>query len=120
MAALAALLQDDAGGGRVVDLVLGDAAYSIAAHQGGTLGALRHRLRDRRDGEADRLRGEAERTAALAGGPAETIRVVGAGSRALLRSWAGSGVFAAPGWEADGKGLPADAAELPWLGAVLA
>jgi hypothetical protein len=121
LAALAALgpLLADAGEGLAVDLILGDVALVLAAHRGGELLALRHRLRDRRDGEADRLRAEAERTAGLAGGSADRLRVVGAGSRALLREWAAAGVSAAAGWEA-APGAPADAAELPWLGAVMA
>ena len=120
LAALAALLGDPGGDGMVVDLVLGDVALALAAHRAGVPFAVRHRLRDRRDGEGDRLRAEVERTAALAGGKPERVRVVGAGSRALVRDWAGSGLAAAPGWDADGPGVPSDAAELPWLGAALA
>ena len=120
LAALSALLKDPAPGGLVVDLVLGDVAFSLAAHRDGVLAALRHRRRDRRDGEAQRLRLEAERTAELAGAPIGRLRVVGAGSRALVREWAGAGLPAGLGWQADGDGVPADAAELPWLGAVLA
>ena len=119
LAALGPLLSDGAGDGVVVDVILGDVALVLAAHRGGELLALRHRLRDRRDGEGDRLRAEAERTAALAGGRADRLRVVGAGSRALLREWTAAGVDAAAGWDA-GPGAPADAAEMPWLGAVMA
>jgi hypothetical protein len=119
LAVLGALMEDGAGGGLVLDVILGDTAFAIAAHRAGDLLALRHRLRDRRDGEADRLRAEVERTAALAGAPPAAVRIVGAGSRALLREWSAAGLAAAAGWEA-GRGAPQDAAEVPWLGAVLA
>jgi hypothetical protein len=121
LAALGGLLKDSGRDELVLDLILGDAAFTMAAHRGGVLGALRHRLRDRRDGEAGRLRAEAHRTAALAGGSAERLRVVGAGARALLRDWAASGVAASAGWDAvEGAAMPHDAAEIPWLGALLA
>ena len=120
LAALAALLKDAAGGGLVLDVILGDAAYAMAAHRDGVLSVLRHRRRDRRDGEAARLRLEAERTAALAGGEMDKVRVVGSGAASLLREWSAAGLAAAPGWEGEGAGVPRDAAELPWLGALLA
>ena len=105
----------------MLDVILGDAAYAMAAHRDGVLAALRHRRRDRRDGEAERLRAEAERTVALAGGGAmERLRVVGTGAGSLLREWAAAGVAASAGWETEGAGVPRDAAELPWLGALLA
>lgn len=119
LAALGPLLADGAGDGLVVDLILGDVALAVAAHRRGDLLALRHRLRDRRDGEGDRLRAEVERTAGLAGGRADRVRIAGAGSRALLRDWAAAGLAAEAAWEA-GPGAPHDAAEMPWLGAVLA
>ena len=121
LSALAALsaLAGDRVPGLVVDLVLGDAAFSMAAFTDGALRALRHRKRDRRDGEPERLRAEAERTADIAGGPLGRVRVVGAGSRALVREWSAAGLAAEAGWQAEGRGVPHDAAELPWLGAVL-
>jgi len=120
LAALAGLLKDTGGSGLVLDVILGDAAYAMAAHRDGVLSVLRHRRRDRRDGEAARLRTEAERTAALAGGEMERIRVVGTGAGSLLREWSAAGLAATAGWEGDGPGVPRDAAELPWLGALLA
>lgn len=120
LSALGGLLKDTGGSGLVLDLILGDAAYAMAAHRDGVLAALRHRRRDRRDGEADRLRAEAERTAALAGGDLERLRVVGTGAPAVLREWTAAGLAATAGWEAEGAGVPRDAAELPWLGALLA
>ena len=82
LAALSGLLKDAGGSGPVLDVILGDAAYAMAAHRDGVLSVLRHRRRDRRDGEAARLRAEAERTAALAGAPLERVRVVGTGAAA--------------------------------------
>jgi len=121
LAALAGLLKDAGGGELVLDVILGDVAYAMAAHRGGVLSVLRHRRRDRRDGEPERLHAEAERTAALAGAPMGRLRVVGTGARSLLRAWTAEGWAATAGWEAaEGAGVPRDAAELPWLGALLA
>lgn len=120
LAALGGLLKDTGGGGLVLDVILGDAAYAMAAHRDGVLFALRHRRRDRRDGEPARLRAEAERTAALAGGEMEKIRVVGSGARTLLREWTAAGLAVTAGWDGEGAGAPRDAVELPWLGALLA
>lgn len=120
LAALAGLLKDPAGDGLTLDVILGDAAYAIAAHRAGVLSVVRHRRRDRRDGEAARLRVETERTAALAGGPLDSVRVVGSGAESLLREWKAAGLAATAGWEGEGSGVPRDAAELPWLGALLA
>jgi hypothetical protein len=119
LAALGPLLADRPADGLVVDVILGDTAFTIAAHREGELLVLRHRLRDAADGEADRLRAEAERTAALAGGVPSAVRIVGSGSRALRRDWIAAAPAAAPAWEA-GRGAPVEAAEAPWLGAVLA
>jgi hypothetical protein len=120
LAALTGLLKDSPRDALVVDVILGDVAWAMAAHGDGVLAALRHRLRDRRDGEAERLRVEAERTAAQAGAPLGRLRVVGTGARALIREWSAAGLDAGRGWLADGDGLPPDAAEIPWLGALLA
>jgi hypothetical protein len=120
LAALAGLLKDPAGDDLVLDVILGDVAFAMAAHRDGVLSVLRHRRRDRRDGEPERLHVEAERTAALAGAPMGRLRVVGTGARALLRQWTAAGLPATAGWEAEGPGVPHDAAELPWLGALLA
>src|SRR5688572_22461473 len=59
LAAIAGLIKDSGGGGLVLDVVLGDAAYTMAAHRDGAVAVLRQRRRDRRDGEAERLRVEA-------------------------------------------------------------
>jgi hypothetical protein len=120
LAALAGLLKDSAGDELVLDVILGDVAFAMAAHRDGVLSVLRHRRRDRRNGEPERLHVEAERTAALAGAPMGRLRVVGTGARALLRQWTAAGLPATAGWEAEGAGVPQDAAEVPWLGALLA
>jgi hypothetical protein len=120
LAALGGLLKDSADGDLVLDVILGDVAFAMAAHRHGVLSVLRHRRRDRCFGEPERLHAEAERTAALAGAPVGRLRVVGTGARALLREWTAAGVPAIAGWEAEGAGVPHDATELPWLGALLA
>ncbi len=117
LAALAALLADRGAEGAGVDVILGDAAVSFASHDAAGLRAFRTRLRDAGPGEAERLRDEADRTAAGNGGP-PLLRVVGPGAGALLRAWAEAGRLAVPGWQADGS-LPVDPAELAWLGGAL-
>jgi hypothetical protein len=107
--------------GAAVDIVLGDAALSLALRAGGAVRAVRNRRRDDSPGEWRRLRAEAERTAALAdeaGLP--RLRVVGAGALALLDELRAAGVEAEPGWRVAGDVLPAHGAELGWLGAALA
>ena len=120
LSALAGLLKDSSRDELVIDVVLGDVAFTMAAHRDGVLAALRHRLRDRRDGEAGRLRAEAERTAVLAGQPLGRLRVVGSGARALIREWSAAGLDAGRGWCEEENGLPHDATEIPWLGALIA
>jgi hypothetical protein len=104
-----------------VDLILGDAAYCIAVSHGGAIRVLRNRRRDPDAGEADRLCREVDRTVALAGNGASTprVRVVGSGARHVIGEMLRSGRVAGPGWEMEGGGLPVDAGELAWLGAVL-
>jgi hypothetical protein len=118
LAALAALVRDPPAGESAVDVILGDAAYCLAASHGGTLRVLRNRRRDADAGEADRLRREVDRTASLAGNgtAALRVRVVGSGARDLIGELQRSGRAAGPAWE---NGLPAEAAELPWLAASL-
>jgi hypothetical protein len=121
LAALSALIRDppaEAGG---VDVILGDAAYCLAASHGGALRVVRNRRRDADVGEASRLRQEVDRTLAFAGngtGPLP-VRVVGPGARHLIGELLRSGRAAGPGWELEGRGLPVEAAELAWLGAAL-
>jgi hypothetical protein len=121
LAALAALGAAAPRGESVVDLVLGDVAVSLAARTGGAVNAVRNRRRDRSAGEWRRLRAEADRTAALGGETALTrIRVVGAGAVALVRDLRAAGAQAEAGWRVHGEGVPAEGAELAWLGAALA
>jgi len=118
LAAIAGLLREPGPrGGLTVDVVLGDAALCLAAHEAGTLRVLRNRRRDPGPDEARRLAEEVERTAVLAGDGAGTrIRVVGPGARGLLTSWRSRGGSAEPGWRSAGPANGVDAAELPWLG----
>jgi hypothetical protein len=121
LAALSVLVKGAPREAAGVDVILGDAAYCLAATHGGTLRVLRNRRRDADEGEADRLRREVDRTAALAGngaGPLR-VRVVGPGARALIGELQRSGRAAGP-WDTAGDGLPAEAADLAWLAASLA
>jgi hypothetical protein len=105
------------GTGSTLDLILGDAAYSIAAWNGGELRAFRSRRRDGGDDEPARLRDELLRTARLAGdGVAPRIRVVGPGASGVLRALRETGDAAEFGWQATGEPLGVEAAEFPWLG----
>jgi hypothetical protein len=121
LAGLHALRRAAARGTGCVDVVLGDAAYSLALHDGRGLRVLRNRRRDRDEGEPRRLALEIERAlrhAAIDGRlPA---RVVGPGAMALLRELAAAGGTAEPGWAIEGKGLAVDAVEVPWLGSLFA
>jgi hypothetical protein len=120
LGALAALSQGEPDG-PAVDVVLGDAAVSLASRTGGTVGVFRNRRRDPSGGESRRLWAEADRTAALAGEPsAARIRVVGAGALALVRELQAAGAPAEAGWRVQGEGVAADGTELAWLGAALA
>jgi hypothetical protein len=121
LAALSALVRDAPTEPAAVDVILGDAAYCLAASHGGALRVLRNRRRDPDAGEADRLGREVDRTAAFAGDGTSSVRlrVVGPGARHLIGEMLRSGRAAAPGWEMEGGRLPVEAAELAWLGAVL-
>jgi hypothetical protein len=122
LATLSALLRSRPPQAAGVDVILGDAAYCLAASHGGTLRVLRNRRRDADAGEADRLRREVDRTAALAGnGTAEArVRVVGPGAPGLIGELQRSGRAAGPAWEPQRDGFPVEAADLAWLAASLA
>ena len=121
LAALAALGRESPGPGTAVDLVLGEAALSLAVRRGGQLALFRNRRRDAGAGEEERLALEVERAHALAGnGGAPRIRVLGAGAAGLVRRWKGQGREAEPGWSLAAPDPSFDTAELPWMGAVMA
>jgi len=116
LAALAALRRMP--GGATVDVILGDAALSLAAFRHGQLRVFRSRRRDPGPGEAGRLREEVDRSAALAGAEARPrVRVVGPGTLALIRELSALGREAEPGWGTPQPGLPGSTAELAWIGA---
>src|SRR2546428_1114102 len=119
LAALSGLLrQPGDAGGLTVDVVLGDAAFCLAAHQDGVLRALRNRRRDPGPDEPRRLAEEVQRTSVLAGdGAGPHVRVVGAGAGDLLASWRANGGTAEPGWRSEGAGAGVEPSELAWLGA---
>jgi hypothetical protein len=120
MAALEGLSRLPTGSDSVVDVILGDAAFSLAGRFGGALRVFRSRLREAGPGEADRLRDEVLRTATLAGeGVAPRVRIVGPGAAALVSALSSRGTRAEPGWQAEGVGFPRDPAEIPWLGMAL-
>jgi len=121
LAALSALVRDSPQGDSAVDVILGDAAYCLAASHGGALRVLRNRRRDAGPGEADRLQREVDRTASLAGNgtAAVRVRVAGSGARGLIGELQRTGRAAVPAWEKPPNGIPVEAAELSWLAASL-
>jgi hypothetical protein len=118
LAALSGLLREPGlAGGLTVDVILGDAALCLAAHQDGLLRTLRNRRRDSGADEPLRLAEEVRRTGALAGDGAEPhVRVVGAGAAELLASWRATGATAEPGWRSEDPAAGIEASELAWLG----
>jgi hypothetical protein len=104
-----------------VEVVLGDAALSLAVYRDGELRAFRGRRRDVGPDEAARVAQEADRTTHLAGnGTPPRLRVVGSGAAALARALDEAGRAAEVGLAWSPQGLPPDASELGWLAAVLA
>ena len=95
-------------------LMLGDVAFCLAAFREGALVALRHRRRDRSEGESGRLLAEAERT--MGDGPLGRVRlaVSGPGAAALRRELGEVERGSDGAWE-----WP-EAAEASWLSGVLA
>ena len=118
LAALSGLLrQPGDAGGLTVDVVLGDVAFCLAAHQDGVLRALRNRRRDPGPDEPRRLAEEVQRTSVLAGdGAGPHVRVVGAGAGDLLASWRANGGTAEPGWRSESAEAGSES-ELAWFGA---
>lgn len=103
-----------------VDVMLGDAAFSLAAWQGGALRVFRSRRRDASPGEAQRVGEEVLRTAALAGdGASPRVRVVGTGASGLVDELRAEGKEAELGWSASPDALSVEAAEVLWLGPAL-
>ncbi|MBI3931849.1 MAG: hypothetical protein HY317_00410 [Acidobacteria bacterium] len=121
LAALSGLMRRPPASAPSVDVILGDAAVSLAAFERGALRALRSRRRDPGPDEPSRLREEVDRTAKLAGlAPPVRVRVVGAGAPAVIRGLSFGGRPAEPGWGPSEAGLSVESAELAWYGAALA
>lgn len=121
LAALSGLLGREVSGAQgTVVVILGDAAVSFAACREGAVRAFRARRRDPGPDEVERLTGEVDRTADLAGGEmAGEVRVVGTGAAELVRELGFRGRTAALGWHVSHDGLPFEPAELAWLGGAL-
>ena len=119
LAGIAALRRAAATGPRL-DVVLGDAAFSMALSAEGALQTVRNRRRDPGPDETARLGSEVERTALLAGSAAAAVRVVGPGARRLVEALRAAGMDARSGWGDAWRISAIDAEELAWLGAGLA
>jgi hypothetical protein len=117
LAALAVLRRGASAGPRI-DVVLGEAAFSMALFGGGVAVALRSRRRDPGPDEPERIRREVERTALLGEhGTSPSVRVVGAGARRVAEALCGAGVEARAGWGNIRSLASGDAEEAAWLGA---
>jgi hypothetical protein len=120
LAALDRLRRRPPSSGVGVDLILGDAAFLIAAWTGGVLKTIRHRRRDGRQDEMERLWDEVNRTVAqVAEGAAPVVRVVGSGARVFLMHMHALGRSATLAWELHHDTLDVEGAELAWIGAAL-
>ena len=120
LAAVAGLHRQAATGDSGVALILGDVAVSLAGFRGGRLDVFRTRRRDAGPDEAERLREEILRTAALMGADApRRIAIAGSGTVSIVERLRDLGCMAEPAWRAEAHGLPVEAAELAWLGAAL-
>ena len=104
-----------------VFLVLGDAACTFLAYEGGRLLGVRTRRRDRDRGEAERLRQDAFRTATEARlfGEPELV-VAGSGARGVVDHWALAGPGARLLSLLPEEGPLYEAGSRPWLAAALA
>jgi len=122
LAAIAGLVRQPQSGAPVVDVILGDAALSIVACEGGVLKVFRNRRRDPGPGEAARILDEAERTAAAAwnaGTREARVAFTGVDARFLVDELAAAGrVAELRATLPRASGLPA-AAEAAWLGAAV-
>ncbi len=119
LAALSGLLRQPRPA-RTVEIVLGSAALSLAAFDGGRLCAFRSRRRDPGPGEAERVCADATRTASPGAGDPPRLRVTGVGARSFRDDLAGTGQAVELAAVLPGVGSLPEAAERSWLGAALA
>jgi hypothetical protein len=120
LAAVSALLRQPVPPG-TLDVILGDAAMSMALHDAKGLAFFRGRRRDPAPDEMWRLRDETLRTLTLAGnGVRPRIRVVGSAAGAAIGAFVAQGDLAEAGWSLDGQVPPLGGAEHAWLGGALA
>lgn len=121
MAALAVLHRQEKAAPRL-DVVLGEAAFTMALFGPSMALAFRSRRRDRGPDDAERVGREVERTALLgpAAGGRLRVQVVGAGARRVAEALSASGMEASSGWGEVHTLAAAETEELAWLGAALA
>jgi hypothetical protein len=100
-----------------VEVVLGEAAFSMALVGRGTTLAVRSRRRDPGPDEPDRLALEVDRTAQLGPLTPACVRVIGPGARRLAEAWTARGVRVEAGWGPVPRFAAPDAGEMSWLGA---
>lgn len=99
-----------------IDVLLGGAAYSIAATDGKGLRALRTRRLPSSEGSQE-IAAEVQRTAAASGGGPFDVRVVGHGAAPVLTELRRRNVPAEAGWTLAHDGLRIEPSELVWCGA---
>ena len=105
LAAVSGLLREPGPSALTVDVVLGDAAVCLAAHEAGALRVLRNRRRDLGPDEPSRLAEEVRRPAVLAGDGAAPVRVVGHAPGGCS-SWRAAGRATEPGWRTGERARP--------------
>ena len=105
-----------------LDVVLGEAAFSMALFGATAAVAFRSRRRDQAIDDAERVGREVERTALLgaAGTARLRVQVVGAGARRVAEALAASGMEVLRGWGGVRTLAAPETEELAWLGAALA
>jgi Tfp pilus assembly PilM family ATPase len=100
-----------------VEVVLGEAVFSMALVGQGTTLAVRTRRRDPGPDEPERLALEVDRTAQLGAITPAGVRVVGPGAGRLAEAWTARGVLVEAGWGVVTRIDAREACELAWLGA---
>ncbi len=120
LAAIAGLMREPRGPQPTVDVMLGDAALTLAAWDQGGLRVLRARRREPGPQEAEELAVEVDRTAAWIGSTsAPRLRILGSRAQETIAAMMQRGRVAGPGLRLAAGGPVSQPNELSFLGASL-